>query len=60
MSRILKLLGDNADINQGTNDEKIKKQVQISWDNVPLNPNNVGHLEILCVKWCKNAVLAEH
>ena len=36
-------------IKQGTNDEKIKKQVQISWDNVPLNPNKVGHLEIVSI-----------
>ena len=32
--------------------------MQISW--VPLSPDKVGHLEILCVKWCKNAALAEH
>ena len=31
-------------IKQGTNDENIKKQIQISWNNVPLNPNKVGHL----------------
>ena len=38
----------------------LKKQMQISWDNVPLSPDKVGHLEILCVKWRKNAALAEH
>ena len=48
-------------IKQGTNyGKKIKKQMQISWDNVPLNPEKVGHLVILCVKWCKNITLAGH
>ena len=42
------------------NDEEIEKPMQISWDNVPLNSNKVGHLEILCVKWRKNADLGEH
>ena len=41
-------------IKQGTNDEKIKKQMQISWDNVQLNPNKVGHSEILCVNLLSN------
>ena len=43
-----------------TNDESNKEQTIISWDNVPLNSNKVGHLEILCVKLCKNAAWAEH
>ena len=34
--------------------------MQISGDSVPLNPNKEGLLEILCVKWCKNAALEEH
>ena len=45
---------------QGTNDENIRKQIQVSWDNVPLIPNYVGHLEIICIKWCKITALAEH
>ena len=58
MSHVLKYC-ETVPMKQGINDEK-KKQMQISWDNVPLNPNKVGHSEILCVKWCKNTVLAEH
>ena len=27
---------------QGTNDENIRKQIQISWDNVPLKPKLSG------------------
>ena len=42
------------------NDEEIEKPMQILWDKVPLNLYKVGHLEILCVKWRKNAALAEH
>ena len=38
-------------LKQGTSDEIMKKKTKISWDNVPLNPTCVGHLEILCVKW---------
>ena len=56
---VLKILWD---LNQGTCDEHIKNQIQISWDNAPLNPNKMGHLKILCVKWSKNTALqfAEH
>ena len=43
-------------IKHGTSDEKIKKAIQICWDIVPLNPNYVGHLEILCVKWFKRTL----
>ena len=49
MSHVIKILWDSADINQGTCDENTKKKVQISWDNIPLNQNKVGHLEILCL-----------
>ena len=31
----------------------------MSWDNVPLNSNSVGHFEILCIK-AQNAALAEY
>ena len=55
-----KILWDSADKNKGQVIKTIKKQLQISWDNVPLNPNKVGRFEILCVKWHKNAALAEH
>ena len=41
------------------NDENIVKQIQISWDNVPLYSNEVGYLDTLCVEWCKNVALAE-
>ena len=34
--------------------KKIKKQMQISWDNVQLNPNKVGHLEIVLVNLLSN------
>ena len=43
--------------NEGANDENIMKQIQISLDNVPLNSNEVGHFEILCVEWRKNIAL---
>ena len=45
-------IGDNV-----TSDENIKKQlhVQISWDDITLNLNKVGHLEKLFVKWHKNS-----
>ena len=56
MFHVLKVLWDK----QGTNDENIGKQTQMSWDNVPLDSNSVGHLDFLCVKWRKNAALAEH
>ena len=47
-------------LKQGTSNENIKKKTKISWNNVPLNPTCVGHLDVLCIKWCKNAALAEH
>ena len=47
-------------IKQGTNDEEIEKPMQISWDNVPLNSNKVGHLEFVYVKRRKKTALAEH
>ena len=37
MSTVLKILWDSADKKE-TNDEKLKIQMQISWDNVPPNP----------------------
>ena len=45
---------------EGTDGENIRKQMQMSWDNVSLNPNSVEHLEIVCVKWRINAALVEH
>ena len=29
-------------LNQGTSDYNIKKQIQLSWDNVPLNRSKLG------------------
>ena len=46
--------------NEGANDENIMKQIQISWNDVPLNSNEVEHLEILCIEWRKSVALAEH
>ena len=61
ISHVLKILWDNVN-KQRTNErvnENIKKQIQISWDKIPLNSNKVGHFEILFAKWHKSAALAE-
>ena len=58
MSHVLKIFR-TVPIKQGTNNEEIEKPMHISWDNVQLNSNKAGHLEILCVKWRKNAALAD-
>ena len=48
ISHVLKILLNNVD-KEGTNErvnENIKKQIQISWVNISLNLNKMGHFEI--------------
>ena len=57
MSHIDKVLCDQGQccINKGQMIETLGNKYKV-WD----NPNSVGQLEILGVKWHKNAALAEH
>ena len=56
MSHVLKIFWDSADTtHRDKNDEEIKKQIDANFMGhyVPLNPNKVGHLAIVCIKWDK-------
>ena len=62
MPHVLKLLWDSAikTIGIGRDIKNIKKQAQVSSDNVQPRTNQKGYFEILCDKWCRDTSLAEH
>ena len=62
MPHVLKMLLDSAikTIGIGRDIKNIKKQAQVSRDNVQPRTNQKGCFEILCDKWCKDTWLTEH